>query len=86
MAGSVSPGIDPGYSRLPQSKIIIMYNVYLVYCSCVEMYKFLAVHRVGLMTHGKCRVDCPFLYLVIRFWVRTSAPPPPCSMGIGSTI
>jgi hypothetical protein len=32
----VSPGINPGYSRLPPSKIII-YNEYLVYCYHVKM-------------------------------------------------
>ncbi len=47
----------------------------LVYCSHVKMCKFLGVRRVGLMTHGKCRIDRPFLYHVIRCWVRTSPPP-----------
>ncbi len=28
----VSQGIDPGYSRLPQSVIIIFFSVYFVYC------------------------------------------------------
>jgi hypothetical protein len=36
----VSPGIDPGYSVVPQTKIIILYNVYLVYCSHVEIGHF----------------------------------------------
>jgi hypothetical protein len=46
----------------------------LVYCSRVKMCKFLAVRRVGLMTHGKRHVDRPFLYHVIRCWVRTNPP------------
>jgi hypothetical protein len=33
--GIVSPGIDPGYTRLPQSKNNNVYK-YLVYCSCVK--------------------------------------------------
>jgi hypothetical protein len=28
------------------------------------------------MTHGKCRVDRPFPYHLIRCWVSTSPPPP----------
>ncbi len=35
--GNVSLGIVPGYSRLPQTKII-MYNEYLVYCYRVKMF------------------------------------------------
>jgi hypothetical protein len=33
--GGVSPGIHPGYSRLPQSKINNVYG-YLMYCNHVK--------------------------------------------------
>ncbi len=66
----VSPGIDPGYIRLTQSKIIMHMNI----CCTAVLWKccqFLAVHRVvSIMTLLECRVDRLFPYNVIRCWVR----------------
>jgi hypothetical protein len=42
----VSLGIDPGYSCLPQTKII-MYNDFGVLLACENVGKFLAMCRVG---------------------------------------
>jgi hypothetical protein len=70
----VSSGINPSYIRHPQIKKIMYKNIWctaVVWKSC----KFPAVQQVGLMTHGKCRIDRLFLYHVIRSWVRTSPPP-----------
>ncbi len=36
VGGTVLLDIDPGYSRLPQSKIIMYMNEYLVYCNRVK--------------------------------------------------
>jgi hypothetical protein len=55
----VSPGIEPGYIVFPSHKN----NVYMfskVYCYLSGKRKFLAVRRVGLMTHREYRVDRPF--------------------------
>ncbi len=40
------------------------------------MWKCMIVLCVGLMTHGKCRVDRPFLYHMTRCRVKTSPPFP----------
>jgi hypothetical protein len=79
----VSPGIDPGYSRLSQTKNN-MYEYNLVYCCVWKCCKFLAVHRVGVMTLLKCRVDHPFPYHVIRCWVRTRPLPPQYGLWVAS--
>ncbi len=55
-------------------KLIIMYNVYLVYCGHVKYWKFFAVRRVSLMTYGECRVDCLFPNHTTR-WGWEPAPP-----------
>jgi hypothetical protein len=49
-------GIDPGYSRLPQTKIV-MYNELVVLLACENVGKFLVVRRVSVMTLRKCCVD-----------------------------
>ncbi len=56
-------------------KTIIMYNVYLVYCSRRNVGNFFEVRQIGLMTHSECRVNLPFPNQVIRCWVRTNPPP-----------
>ncbi len=61
-------------SCLPQTQSI--HRKYLVYCSYLKELHFLAMCRVGLMTHGKCRIDRPFVYHVTRSWVRTEPHPP----------
>jgi hypothetical protein len=78
--GSVSPGIEPGYIVFPSHKN----NVYMfskAYCYLCGKRKFLAVRRVGLMTHGKYQVDRPFpVTWLDNVWEPT--PPPPCSTGL----
>jgi hypothetical protein len=52
----VSPGIEPCYIVFPSHKN----NAYMfrkVYCYLCEKRKFVAVRRVGLMTHHEYRVD-----------------------------
>jgi hypothetical protein len=59
VAGPVLPGIEPGYIVFPSHKN----NVYMfskAYCYLCGKRKFLAVRRVGLMTHREYRVDRPF--------------------------
>jgi hypothetical protein len=54
---SVSPGIEPGYIVFPSQNnndILCSSSVLQIH---VETGKFLAVRRVGLMTHHECRVD-----------------------------
>ncbi len=48
-----------GYIRLPQSQKQFIY-LSKVYCYFMWEKKFLAVRRVGLMTHREYRVDRPF--------------------------
>ncbi len=52
-----------------------------VYCYFVWERKFLAVRRVGLMTHHEYRVNRPLPVTWLgNVWEPT--PPPPCSMGL----
>jgi hypothetical protein len=59
----------------PRQKII-MYNEFGVLLACENVGKILAVRRACVMTVRECRVDRPFPYPLIRFWVRTRPPPP----------
>jgi hypothetical protein len=52
-------GVCIGYIRLPQSQKQCVY-LSKVYCYFVWEKKFIAVHRVGLMTRREYRVDRPF--------------------------
>jgi hypothetical protein len=56
---SCMAGVCIGYIRLPQSQKQCVY-LSKVYCYFVWENKFLAVHRVGLMTRREYRVDRPF--------------------------
>jgi hypothetical protein len=68
-----------GYIRLPQSQKQCIY-LSKVYCNFLWEKKFLAVRRVGLMTHREYRVDRPFPVTWLgNVWEPT---PPPRSMGL----
>jgi hypothetical protein len=57
---TVLPGIEPGYILFPSQNnndILCSSSVLQIH---VETVNFLAVRRVGLMTHHECRVDRPF--------------------------
>jgi hypothetical protein len=72
---SVSPVVVSALFVFPSHKN----NVYMlskVYCYFVWERKFLAVPRVGLMTHREYWVDCPFpVTWLDNVWEPT--PPPP---------
>ncbi len=70
----VSPWIDPGYSHLPQSKII-MYSFKGVLLSCEKIKISSSAPGLCVMTLHKCRVDCPFSDHVIRLFATTLESP-----------
>ncbi len=71
---SVPPGIDPGYTHLPQSKII-MYSFMSVLLSSEKKLK-ISSSAPGLskMTLRKCRIDRPFPDHVIRANLASKVP------------
>jgi hypothetical protein len=44
--------------------------------ACEKIKRFLAVHRVNVVTLRECRLHHTFPDQVIRCWVRTRPPPP----------
>ncbi len=60
----------------PRHKDNIVGNIWCTAVAC-KIWKFLAVWWVGLMTHGKCRVDCLCPYTSLGVGWESSPPQPP---------